>query len=406
MFGLGKTAEIELYCANDPKTCTRASEAIPPNTVVFLCPNLRCPGKKHPPDGRPEARKGESFFIPKTFRYSVPCPHCKNLARIKVCPGCWEDLPVATGNSSTVAIVGTTGSGKTCFVTGLIHQLLEDICREDAFEIALRWNEQTGHDHFAGLSRTIFIDHLVPTGTQIQLVNIPTIQITLRVPVRRWFQRLRTGAVVDIPLLFPDPSGELFQDLKKSYFVSFLRRAEAIILMVDPFLGSGYQARLRAKNLPVPDYLQHSKPAHVALNAIIDASGREGRKLDKVLAVVLTKCDSEGVFNPDEAVEELRPGGRKTTYPKQGGGRYNPALAKRISKRVQQHLEHDLGMADVVALAKQSFRHVAFFAASALGSTPELEDDEYGGKIQRIRDPKPSRTEEPLLWILHQWGYL
>jgi hypothetical protein len=122
-------------------------------------------------------------------------------------------------------------------------------------------------------------------------------------------------------------------------------------------------------------------------------------KLSQDLAVVLTKCDEEGAFDHDAYHQ----------FPVQGK-HYSPAQAREISRLVEQHMDLELGLAPVVALAKQSFRNVAFFAASALGHPP-IKSVKIGPSgerdvEQRFVNPRPRRVEDPFLWTLHRRGYL
>ncbi|MFO0877899.1 MAG: hypothetical protein U0840_11145 [Gemmataceae bacterium] len=402
MPALWKKPRQELFCANDK--CTKPIKV---REVLFLCPNPLCQGKDSPRPGQPDERKNQSLFQAKRFGYNARCPHCDDLAWMKICPHCWDDLPEAAGNSSTIAVIGTSASGKTCFVTSLIHTLHEETSREDSFGIGLLWEGQKGLDYFRSQHDAIFKRNIVPEATLRKTVNLPSIQISLSVPVRRWLKRFLVGEEVSIPLVFPDPSGELFQDLNKPYYLDYLRHAEAIILMVDPFVGKKYQEWLREQNEDIPDYALYAKPADEALNAMINAVSRGSKtgKLNKTLAVVLTKCDAPGVFNPDKAVD-VRPDGTRGPFREQGGGKYNPGLAGRISTRVARHLAAELGMPNLVTIAKRKFREVSFFAASALGKSPTEEVDDRGRTVAKILDPQPRRVEEPLLWILHRWGYI
>src|SRR5262245_22560784 len=123
MFGWWNSAPKVLHCPNE------ACKPIPVEKVLFLCPNPRCPRRDAPMPGKPDERKGESLFTAHQFGYRAPCPapDCGRSAWMKVCPQCWKNLPVATGNSSLIAVIGTSASGKTCFVTSLIHQLHEEM---------------------------------------------------------------------------------------------------------------------------------------------------------------------------------------------------------------------------------------------------------------------------------------
>jgi hypothetical protein len=312
---------------------------------------------------------------------------------------------MATGNSSTVAVIGASGSGKTCFTTGLIRQIGEQLAQRATYRMALQWDDQDGLDYFRAQEKTLFTDRTLPEMTQKQ-TRIKTLQITVRFPIRHWWNRLFKGEQGVVSLIFPDPSGELLQNLNEAYFVNYLGHADAILLMVDPFAAQRYrEERAKAGVDTTPYETLHS--ADIPLTAVIQAVRSESKqtrkKLRKQLAVVLTKCDEEGVIDLDHE-HDIGRNGRKIPYPLQGRN-YSPALARRISDRVAQFMETKLGLAKVVALAEQNFEDVCFFSATALGSPPIRETDDDGNARVTLARPQPRRVEEPLLWVLHKWGY-
>jgi hypothetical protein len=186
-------------------------------------------------------------------------------------------------------------------------------------------------------------------------------------------------------------AGECFEDPTRLYFLRGIGEARAFVLLVDPFASGRYGERLRAAGKQAPTW-RAADPAAV-LNGVIavvrQGTNERGGKLDRELAVVLARCDEEGVFDPDDPKWDGR-------FPPQGR-RYDPRLARETGDAVRRHLEEDLEMANLVALAEQNFKRVGYFAASALGAPP---------REGRVKDPRPRRVEEPLLWILHQWGHL
>lgn len=387
--------------------CPKCQRKFPAQEVAFLCPEPRCKAREHPLEGQGEQWEGKPLFRPARYNYTVPCPYSPHNAYLKICPHCWEQLPVATGRSSTIAVVGASSSGKTCFTTALIRQIRKELSRETAYEMSLEWEDQAGLAYFREQERTIFSDGMLPPPTQKES-PIESLQITVRFPVRGLKRRMLKGSQGAISLVFYDPAGEHFESLDEVYYLHYLTTAEAIILMVDPFASEEYQAHLRRQGHDNPFAGRRVTGAADALSAFVMTMRREMNqhdgKLKKQLAVVLTKCDEPGMFDPDHRQHEDR-------YPVQGSN-YDPTLAEEISKMVAQHMEEELGMSEVVALARRSFRDVSFFAASALGAPPPLKKviNDFGDAEWRqeepMRSPRPRRVEEPLLWILHRWGYI
>jgi hypothetical protein len=202
-------------------------------------------------------------------------------------------------------------------------------------------------------------------------------------------------------MVFPDPSGELLQNLENAYFVNYLGQSRAIMLMVDPFSSD----KARAANKDRLELVDADKPLQVLVDALRNELNRKDDKpLSKQLAVVVTKCDEKGVIDIDEEYRLGRKGKRQQLG--EQGRYYRPELAQEISQRVRQHLEDDLEMHNVIQLAESNFREVHYFAASAIGAPPLIKKKADGSLLQVLNNPTPRRVEEPLLWILHRWGFL
>jgi hypothetical protein len=266
----------------------------------------------------------------------------------------------------------------------------------------LEWEDDDSRAYFREKEREIFVSGTLPRLTLREGTegNEPeaVMYLTIRFPVRGLLSRWRHGEVGALSLIIPDPSGELFERREDTYALShYLGDARAILLMMDPWASETYR-RSRGKG-EVEDAAPVN-PGDALNNMIQTLRGEAGLrgKLDRDLAVVLTKCDEQGMFDPDDPKWRHQ-------FPVQGRT-YDPRLAGAISERVIQHAEEELELGDVVAMARNNFRRVGFFAASALGSPPVLTTDADGAVMARLHNPEPRRVEEPLLWILHQWGYL
>jgi hypothetical protein len=382
--------------------CPKCQERFPAATVAFLCPEQTCPARKKPLSTEADYKArwtDRPVFRPKTYAYSVDCEFSPHKAYIKICPRCWEQLPIPTGRSSTIAVVGATASGKTCYTTALIRQIRKELSQPHSHEISLEWEDDEGKKYFREQEGRIFGAGTVPEPTQ-KITKVASMQITVRIPVRHWFSRLRRGEQGVVSIVFHDPAGEYFESMKDIYYLHYVSAAEGVILMVDPFTSEEYQQKLREQGeaRPVLNLVSARDTLDTFVKAIRNETNQQTGKLRKQLAVVLTKCDEPGMFDPDAKKNRER-------FPVQGRS-YDPALAEDLSNAVAKFMTGPLGMSDVVALARNSFEDVAFFAASALGSPPVLVENDRGEVESRLNNPRPRRVEEPLLWILHKWGHL
>jgi hypothetical protein len=260
--------------------------------------------------------------------------------------------------------------------------------------MSLEWKDENGKKYFQAQAREIFSNFKLPQMTKLQ-AEIATMNVTVRFPVAGW-RRLFKGQIGVVSLVFPDPAGEFFDNMKSTYFLSYLSRARAVILMVDPWISDSYCRRRADAGDPLIPI--KAVAADEALNALVEAirngAGQHRGLIRKELAVVLTKCDEAGLFDPDQEPHKI---------PRQGRF-FSRAIAAEISRRTERHLRDDLGMHNVVTMARNNFRDVAFFAASALGNPP-VRSVQNGQPTAKLVDPRPRRVEDPLLWIFHRWGY-
>ena len=370
-----------------------------PKDVMYVCGFPRCPAKDRV--ALPDKPQGLRYTLFKTEHPAptVPCPSCRTPAFERVCPDCKGEIPPPNG-PYTIAVVGSSASGKTCFITALIRQIKTVLARRDSLRAGLVWEDQPSRNYFDLQHKAIFVERTVPDPTQ-KNAPIKTIRITIRYPLTGTMAKWMNKQAV-VSLCFPDPAGEPLESMDQPYFSDFLQQSAAIMLMVDPFATDVFKERERQKGSEDYFAIESLKDATAPLNKVVTAlrEGKKGGRLQQKLAIVVTKCDADGVFNPDKENDE-----DGYAFAEQGVP-YDPKLAKRLSDAVSRHLHDDLGMQELVATAEAEFKSTHFFAASALGAAPEKKMMPDGSIMLQVDNPNPRRVEEPLLWILHQWGYL
>lgn len=111
--------------------CPYCYETFPRWQIQFRCSGRPSrAGTRCDPGADPvySAKFGPGFQLP-TFparrRYAADCPHCGSGTTVRVCPSCHHRLPTHFGrlHSRLVALVGARNSGKTVFLTVLMHEL-------------------------------------------------------------------------------------------------------------------------------------------------------------------------------------------------------------------------------------------------------------------------------------------
>jgi serine/threonine protein kinase len=303
----------------------------------------------------------------------------------------------------SAVLIGCTAGGKTCYQTSLVRQLRKELGRDSSYQMAVEFPDADTLTRIRQLERQMFGDGIPPAGTPPcgTLVAAPPLCLTLRVPARGWLGRMPAHGWLGrcglgqraATLLMPDSAGEDFQRLNSPLFRAQILHADALVLVVDPLPAEALRTQYRPEGQPLPAYAATATPAAEPLSVLVTYLRSQMRirdaKLPKQLAVVVTKADEPGVWNPDAGQHRLPTQGR----------RYNPRLAELVSRRVREFLKVTLDWPELVALAERSFEKVAFFAVSSLGRRV--------GEDGRLPLPvQPRRVEEPLLWLLHQWGYV
>jgi hypothetical protein len=387
--------------------CTgKVAHRRPPAEVYYVCSAPRCPAPNREalPD-KPNAAR-YTLFKPARPTDKVECPHCGTPAYERVCLDCKSEIPEP--GPSTIAVVGSSAAGKTCFIAGLIRQVRQELCRATSFRFGNNFESQRSRTFYEDLRRTIFDERTVPDSTQKNApINMIRMTIMFDTPKRPWRPWRRSGpSQAVVSLCFPDPAGDPLEKLDEPYFCDFLQQSAAVILIVDPYATEVFKRRARqAGTLTIGQ--EELKDASAPLDRVIHAlrQGQRTGRLLQTLAVVLTKCDADGVFDPDVETEYDEAARRDLPFAHQGVP-YNPALADRLSRRVEAFLGDELELSGLVATAKANFADVRFFAASALGQSPVKRRGPNGREGLYLDDPKPRRVEEPLLWILHTWRFL
>ncbi len=270
----------------------------------------------------------------------------------------------------SVVIVGGTASGKTCYLTTLIHHIQEQGGRSYRQEMTVSFHGD-GSRVYRELHKLLYVDGIIPPVTS----RLDLLPCTLKFPKRNWFGE----KMQEVSVLIPDAPGQAFEKLDDP-LRTCVECADALVLLVDPDAQKAGRPQL----------------ANWVLGKLVETlaerTAQEKGKFQKLLAVVITKTD---VCDPDE-YGLFGPVNRKCRWPPQGRN-YKDKITGQISTEVCRRLDTEEWL-DLVPLARNHFQHVCYFAGSALGQSPEN---------GRLTQPIVSRrVEDPLLWILRTWNYL
>lgn len=369
-------------------------------------------------------RTGFTGALPPTFAAdgrmtSARCPRCGDESTSRICPACHSQLPVHFGKirSRLIALVGAKESGKTVFMTVLVHELMHQV--GDRLNAAISGADDNTRYRFASdYEQPLYRESrlLAPTTTAGIRTRVPIVfrftterkgrlghdgglgRLALdgRLPFRArlpFGTRPRMGKPQHTLLSFFDTAGE---DLRSQQSVEqnvrYLAAADGIVLLLDPLQMRGTRG-LATPGARLPTRGDSAdEPAAVLENITDLVLAKTTRKPDeligKPLAVTFSKMDTLLPGLGDNSPLLLPPA--QTPY-------FDERDSLAVHTEVQRLLVRWEG-ARIDQFAQRHYGCYRYFGVSALGETPTLDNH------VSPRGIRPYRVADPLMWILAQFG--
>ncbi len=370
---------------------------------------FRCSGRIGPKGQRCKSeidpvrrtRAGFAAALPPAFdadgrMRAANCPKCETESTTKICPACHIQLPVHFGKvrSRLIALVGAKESGKTVYMTVLVHELMHRV-GEDLNAAISGADDDTRLRFASDYEQPLYRDArlLAPTTTAAARDRAPLVfRFTTEGRSSR-LSRNGTGEPQRTLLSFFDTAGE---DLRSSQSVEenvqYLAAADGVVLLLDPLQMRGAR-KLAAPGtlLPTPG-AAGDEPANVLENITDLIMAKEhikaSQRIGKPLAVVFTKMDA--------LLHDL-----KETSPLLRPPAHAPYFDERDSLEIHTEIQRLLARWDgsrIDQIAQKNYRSYRYFGVSALGETPTQEN--------RVspRGIRPYRVTGPFTWMLAQFG--
>nr|WP_040702758.1 hypothetical protein [Nocardiopsis ganjiahuensis] len=365
--------------------------------ILFRCTGRPGPlGDACPPAEDRSLREhlGRRERLPPVFeangrRPRAVCPACSGTTDRKVCAVCHARMPVNFGRmrGRTIALVGARDSGKTVFMTVLIHELRN--------RVGNRFNASVGgsDDHTRHRFGPDYESPLYEEGRLLPATRRAA--GAARAPLLfRYTGRGRglTGIRPRHTLLsFFDSAGEDLDDEESvETNLRYLRNADGVILLLDPLQMDGAR-RLAATGtrLPAPSGPEN-RPIHMLERVTELLMRREGspNQLIRVpIAVCLTKID---------ALRGAMDEGSPLHRPQSDEPYFDESDSQDVHAQVQQllHLWDGGGIDQHVG---SHYRNARYFGVSSLGGAPSDDNRVQGGV-------RPYRVADPFLWMLSEFG--
>lgn len=273
------------------------------------------------------------------------------------------------------SILGTSGAGKTNFVTTMIHELNHDQNRR----LSMEFMDSETKDLFRLNERIVYAQRQPAAPTPPGIPIIP----------QQWRIRRTGSGEPPCSLTIFDGAGEDHENIdpKISRYIS---GSKELIILIDPLTLAGVRAlvpeNVRQWSTRTEDSEQHS--AVDLINGVINDIRRAwnltvNESIDCPAAIVFTKFDTvRGSFGRDTVA-------RPSPHLKQGG--FVRADSDAVHREIRRWLlQRNAG--DFIDVVENNFSNVRYFGVSSFGRPP------VGfGQLDPV---EPHRVLDPLLWIL------
>ena len=361
-------------------TCPFCIREYDKSKVLYVCPDCGAP------------------TTPSIFeREPIKCKTsgCGGLATIRKCPSCGQVIPKMALETPNLpfSIVGVSNSGKTNYITVMLHEL----GKSSGLRLALGHQTKETLDHQNENYHRIYEEHTRPESTQSG-ENMPQI----------WYiknlQKKRGSEVPTCTFTIFDGAGEDHENNldPSSTVCRYINASKAIILAIDPLVLS----KIRRGGVVDHDVMVNSlggyegetKNAEDVINSVASyIKAARGIKATKVLdipvAVVLTKFDTilnHKAFGPQALIRN-----KSLTV---RNGRVDTTEISQVDEEIRNWL-YEIGEGAFIDALDSHFKEYYFFGVSSYGNPPK--------NAYTLSDEiAPHRVLDPILWLFKKAKFI
>jgi len=340
---------------------------------------------------------GISTQLPPAFtadgrKASARCPTCHGETPYHICATCHSRLPVHFGkvDSRLIAMIGARESGKTVFMTVLVHELKHRVGRYLDAAI-MGSDERTIKTFDRDYDDRLYRQHALPESTQPVAAPVLQQPLVFRMAMQR--RRLLSRQYEQQTILsFFDTAGENLTSAESVELnVRYLSSADAIIMLLDPLQMAGARSQaLEDTILPSTAGAGIDRPFNV-LSRVTDllrasATSHPSQRIQTPVAVAFSKLDALEHTFPRESPLTRRPEPRPV---------FDTQDSLAVHHQVQALLDEWEGP-QIDQLMRHHYARYRYFGISALGALPLTADT-----VSHIR---PHRVHDPFMWLLSEFG--
>jgi GTPase SAR1 family protein len=337
-------------------------------------------------------------------KLEAACPDCDLVTYIRLCPHCHSQLPNYFGkvNSRMIALIGAKESGKTIFITVLLHEMMNRVSRRFGVSV-LAADEATRLRYQNEYENSLYRQGSLPDTTRTAVHGQRRRPLVFSFAIDR--KRLGRNRVERSVLSFFDTAGE---DLTSADSIElntrYLASADGIILLLDPLQMRGARPLVN-DDTDLPAQADTSDlPEHVlgrVIGLLERTPGATGRgKIKKPIAVAFSKLDTL-----TEALPEDSPLLDEPT----DAASFDEADSLAVHRHIEQLLHKWQGGSLNETLSVNFEKH-RLFGLSALGNNPVGGTDSGtdSGTARRVSHHgiQPMRVADPFLWLMSEFGVI
>lgn len=382
-----------------PLACPYCYQPFSEREILFRCsgrPGMDRPACRPERDAVLAEMTGQSGLLPPVFSRQgrgdeAVCPSCGMPSRAQVCPGCHSRLPAnfRSVQGRLIALVGPSYSGKTMFMTVLLHELSR--AAGESLGATTMGADETSRERFiAEYEQPLYRrSQLLEETRTPQHANIQPLvfRFTMDQRTSRFSQRQQ-----ELLLSFADGAGaDLISPLKTQLVARYLAAADAVLVLLDPLQFARVRDLVGAA-VPLPPAARLDQRPVAAFDRITQLllAGTDGTAIDKPVAIVLSKID---------AIRNLLPHRSVLRAPFPVAPYFNMEDSTEIQSQIRGMLR-DWEVGRIDEIAERYYRRYRYFTVSSLGIPPTPDNRVSAKGIQ------PYRVTDPFVWLLSEFSFI
>lgn len=368
-----------------------------------------------PAEDATRSRDGAHVLDPKGWEmFERACPFC----RLQV------PLEMLSERPKFISIVGAPGSGKTYFLTVMLHQLRKTLARQ--FKYTLDLCDTHDKQLLVANEKKLFspADPSLPVmleknqeqgGDYFDTITLDGVSVQLPKPFMLTIRSTHQGGAIPVKgkqqtIVLYDNAGESFyfdKDSGRNRSTRHLGKCDAMLFAYDPLLEHEMRTRLASVSVDpqVTNKVRSARQFDFLTYAIQQmrrhSKTPDSQRLEASLAVCVQKFDVwrslTDHFTNDKG-EPVIDASSVEYFAEHGVAGLDITEINIVSVIIRSVLM-DVAP-DFVSTAEANFRRVRYFPVSALGTSPKLEGDFL--KIAPL-DLQPFRVDHPMLWLMRDW---